>query len=156
MTNLNTEWNEAKPERIGDKPKLDLGEPTESFRDEFFNDVESALSITVGPSWEMSEDVLNALEKTIDYKFNEPAAIEEIKNYIDSTYSNHYARKNKFQIVEGIMAKPERGVGFCVGNILKYTDRFGEKKGFNRLDILKTIHYSILLLSIDLSDIESE
>jgi len=38
------------------------------------------------------------------------------------------------------------GEGFCIGNILKYSQRYGKKDGKNRNDLLKVIHYGIMAL----------
>ena len=81
----------------------------------------------------------------IEYKFNEDELLKEIKDYIDSTYSQHYAQ-NKFQATEFIL-DAGHGDGFCIGNIMKYAQRYGRKSGCNRKDILKIIHYAIIALS---------
>ena len=81
-----------------------------------------------------------------NYIFNEDKALEEIKAYIDGTYTQHYAQ-NKYQATDFIV-DAGHGEGFCVGNIFKYTQRYGKKDGKNRKDILKVIHYAIILLSI--------
>jgi hypothetical protein len=39
-------------------------------------------------------------------------------------------------------------VGFTIGNIMKYAQRYGKKNGYNRKDILKIIHYAIMLLHV--------
>ena len=39
---------------------------------------------------------------TIDYKYNEDEAIQELATYIESTYNQHYS-KNKFQATEFII-----------------------------------------------------
>jgi hypothetical protein len=42
----------------------------------------------------------------------------------------------------------EHGEGFCVGNILKYAQRYGRKDGKNDLDLYKILHYTIMLLGM--------
>lgn len=82
----------------------------------------------------------------IDYKFNEGALLGEIQAYIDKTYDQHYSQ-GKFQSTEFIMDNG-LGEGFCLGNVLKYSQRYG-KKGTpedHRKDLLKVIHYGILAL----------
>jgi len=79
----------------------------------------------------------------IDYKFNEKVALEVIFKYINETYSGHYS-KNKFQATEFIFDSGH-GAGFCIGNILKYAQRYGRKEGSNPADLLKIIHYAIML-----------
>jgi len=86
----------------------------------------------------------------INYKFHEDRALNELKAYIDSTYDEHYSR-SKFQATEFII-DGGHGVGFTVGNILKYAQRYGKKNGYNRKDILKIIHYAIILLHIHDAD----
>lgn len=90
----------------------------------------------------------------IDYKFHEDRILNELKAYIDSTYDEHYSR-NKFQATEFII-DGGHGVGFTVGNILKYAQRYGKKNGFERKDILKIIHYAIILLHIHDSQIHED
>ena len=38
------------------------------------------------------------------------------------------------------------GEGFCIGNIMKYAQRYGKKNGKDRKDLLKVIHYGIMAL----------
>ena len=81
----------------------------------------------------------------IDYKFNEGALVEELKSYIDKTYGGHYS-KNQFQSTEFII-DCGHGMGFALGNVLKYAQRYGKKEGHNRADLLKILHYSIIALN---------
>ena len=81
------------------------------------------------------------------YKFDEDKTLKEIKKYIDSTYDAHYS-KSKFQATEFILASGH-GEGFCIGNILKYAQRYGKKNGKDRKDLLKVIHYAIISLYIN-------
>jgi len=82
----------------------------------------------------------------IPYKYDEDKALEELKNYIDNTYDEHYSR-NKFQATEFII-DGGHGEGFCIGNILKYAQRYGKKNGKDRKDLLKIIHYTIIALFV--------
>ncbi len=83
----------------------------------------------------------------IDYKYNEDNILAELKEYIDSTYDEHYS-KNKFQATEFII-DGGHGEGFCIGNIMKYAQRYGKKGGKNKRDLLKVIHYGIIALYIN-------
>ena len=82
--------------------------------------------------------------KGIDYKYSEGKILSELKGYIDNTYSEHYSH-NKFQATEFIIDSGH-GEGFCIGNILKYAQRYGKKNGKNKDDLLKVIHYGIMAL----------
>ena len=79
-----------------------------------------------------------------EYKFNEKEYVEELLRVIDSTYTGHYSRQH-FQATEFII-DGGHGTGFCIGNILKYSQRYGKKDGKNRNDLLKVIHYGIMAL----------
>ena len=80
----------------------------------------------------------------IDYKFNENEILKEIQKYVDSTYEQHYAT-GKIQSTEFIL-DTGHGLGFTIGNILKYAQRYGKKDGFNEKDLFKVIHYAIIAL----------
>lgn len=78
------------------------------------------------------------------YKFNEGAIIQELQKYVDDTYVGHYS-KNKFQSTEFII-DCGHGMGFALGNVLKYAQRYGKKDGANRKDLMKILHYAIIAM----------
>jgi hypothetical protein len=82
----------------------------------------------------------------VDYRYNENKTLEELKSYIDATYNQHYSR-DKFQATEFII-DGGHGEGFCIGNVLKYAQRYGKKDGRNRKDLLKILHYAIIMLYV--------
>lgn len=84
--------------------------------------------------------------KKIDYKYNEGELIQELQRYVDATYSEHYSL-NKFQATEFII-DAGHGDGFCIGNCMKYLQRYGKKDGYNRKDLLKVLHYAIIQLYV--------
>ena len=89
------------------------------------------------------------------YRYSEDKILEEVKDYIDDTYKQHYS-KNKFQATEFIMDSGH-GEGFCIGNIMKYAQRYGKKNGKNRKDLLKVIHYGIMALhNLDNGEVKDE
>jgi len=79
-----------------------------------------------------------------NYKYSEDRLLEELRIYIDDTYDGHYSQ-NQFQATEFIMDSGH-GDGFCIGNIIKYAQRYGKKDGYNRKDLLKVLHYGIMAL----------
>ena len=84
----------------------------------------------------------------IEYKYSENQYVAELKEYIDETYGLHYSR-DKFQATEFII-DGGHGTGFCIGNVLKYAQRYG-KKGTRedaRKDLMKVLHYAILQLYV--------
>ncbi len=86
----------------------------------------------------------------IKYKYDEDKILAELKKYIDSTYDEHYS-KNNFQATEFII-DGGHGEGFCIGNIMKYAQRYGKKDGKNRRDLLKVVHYGIIALHINATE----
>ena len=93
----------------------------------------------------------------IDYKFREDELIAEFKEYIDSTYNQHYST-NKFQSTEIIIDRGH-GTGFCMGNVDKYSNRYGKKgsRADARKDLMKVLHYALIQLYIhDKEDQEIE
>ena len=80
-------------------------------------------------------------------KYNEDKILKEIGDYIKSTYGQHYA-----QVKEGVQVQDLlRSIGvdkdFCQANSIKYLARFGKKSGRNIADLLKAVHYIVLLMS---------
>ena len=90
----------------------------------------------------------------INYKYNEKELLKEFSSYVDKTYEQHYS-KDRFQATEFII-DGGHGDGFCIGNILKYAQRYGNKDGYNRKDLMKVLHYGIIALSIHDSDNSEE
>lgn len=84
-------------------------------------------------------------EPVVPYKYDEDKILKEISAYIDSTYHGHYVGEDNVQSLDLILATGH-ATGFNIGNILKYGSRFGKKRGFNRDDLLKVIHYAIFEL----------
>ena len=80
-------------------------------------------------------------------KYNEDKIIKEISDYIKSTYTEHYSTtKDGFQ-VQDMLRHLGIDKDFCQANAIKYLARYGKKNGKNRKDLLKAIHYVILLMS---------
>ena len=79
------------------------------------------------------------------WKYHEDVILKEIRDYLSGTYNAHYAspgsQTQTLDLIEGIGdAEP-----FCRSNAIKYLSRFGKKDGKSKRDILKAIHYCILL-----------
>ena len=85
-------------------------------------------------------------------KYNEERIIEEISRYIKGTYGEHYSTtKDGFQ-VQDLLRHLEIDKDFCQANAIKYLCRYGKKAGKNRKDLLKAIHYIVLLMSSEDAD----
>tara|TARA_R100000329_G_scaffold32246_1_gene29915 strand:+ start:576 stop:1106 length:531 start_codon:yes stop_codon:yes gene_type:complete len=79
------------------------------------------------------------------YKYTEDEILKELQDYIVGTYNQHYsAGDDKIQTLDLIEACGD-GEAFCRSNILKYASRY-DKKGTARRDIMKILHYAVLLM----------
>lgn len=85
---------------------------------------------------------------TIEYKYDEGDLLRQITQYIDGTYDGHYSQ-NQYQATEFII-DGGHGIGFTVGNILKYAQRYGHKGTPEdwRKDLMKVIHYAIIAMHV--------
>ncbi len=88
---------------------------------------------------------LDALARNGFWQYEEDLTLKEIREYLSSTYNAHYTSKQSktqtLDLIESIGdAEP-----FCRSNAIKYLSRFGKKNGKSKQDILKAIHYCILL-----------
>jgi hypothetical protein len=86
------------------------------------------------------------------WKYNEDKILNDIQEYVISTYNSHYCGNNSeyhdIQTID-LMAAKDLASAFCQANILKYGSRYGEKDGRNKRDLLKVIHYAMLLMHFD-------
>mgnify|MGYP001957586565 CR=1 FL=1 len=79
------------------------------------------------------------------FKYSEERILKELTDYISATYNQHYsAGDDKVQTLDLIEACGD-GESFCRSNILKYASRY-DKKGTARRDIMKILHYAVLLM----------
>jgi len=82
------------------------------------------------------------------WKYNEEEIVKELLEYIRGTYNQHYsAGDDKIQTLDLIEACGD-GEAFCRSNILKYASRY-DKKGTARRDIMKILHYAVLLMNFN-------
>ena len=86
------------------------------------------------------------------YKYHEEEILKDIEEYVSGTYKGHYTGNSheyrKVQTLD-LMASKDLASGFCQANILKYGSRYGNKDGKNTKDLMKVIHYAMLLLHFD-------
>jgi Protein of unknwon function (DUF3310) len=80
-----------------------------------------------------------------DWKYSEGSILCELESYLASTYGQHYAGADGIQVLD-LIASMGHARSFCLASILKYAARQGKKRGQERADILKILHYAIFLL----------
>jgi hypothetical protein len=120
--------------------------------------IKDGYKMTADGFWWKPEDepyVLNLSTDTITmpedtnkngfWKYNEDKTLKQIEGYLVSTYKSHYtseqSKTQTLDLIESIGdAEP-----FTRSNAIKYLSRFGKKNGKSKLDILKAIHYCVLL-----------
>ena len=81
------------------------------------------------------------------FKYNEDGILQEVSSYIATTYKQHYSSGDVgegIQTLDLIEAVGE-AEAFCRSNAIKYLSRY-DKKGTARVDIMKAMHYCILLM----------
>ena len=86
------------------------------------------------------------------YKYHEQEILKDIEEYVSGTYQGHYTgNSHEFRKVQTIdlMASKDLAAAFCQANIIKYGSRYGNKDGKNKKDLLKVIHYAMLLAHFD-------
>ena len=84
------------------------------------------------------------IQKDWARKYKEDESIKALSEYIATTYSGHYTSKqNNVQTLDLIESVGD-AEAFCRSNAIKYLSRY-DKKGQAKRDILKALHYSLLL-----------
>ena len=79
------------------------------------------------------------------WKYEEDKTLKDIREYLSGTYKSHYtSEESKTQTLDLIESIGD-AEAFTRSNAIKYLSRFGKKDGKSKLDILKAIHYCILL-----------
>ena len=77
-------------------------------------------------------------------KYQEDKGIADLKDYVSSTYRGHYTNKNSDTQTLDLIHSVGDAEAFCRSNALKYLSRY-DKKGSAKQDILKAMHYCLLL-----------
>ena len=124
---------------------VDSGEP---FTQDFLadNDDNAAHHFNLNNEVQQSKNMANY------FKYHEEEILKDIEEYVSATYRGHYTGDtHEYRNVQTIdlMAARSLASGFCQSNILKYGSRYGSKDGRNKKDLLKVIHYAMLLLHFD-------
>ena len=85
------------------------------------------------------------------YKFNEDNVVCELREYIDSTYGQHYTNlHNKVQALDVYQARGTL-TNTAIDNSIKYLMRYGKKDGLNQKDLLKAMHYIVIAMGNEMN-----
>ena len=99
-----------------------------------------------------TEDPIKEIMTDSRNKYHEKEILHDVEEYVSRTYNGHYTgTKHEYRNVQTIdlMASRDLASDFCQANILKYGSRYGSKDGRNKKDLMKVIHYAMLLLHFD-------
>ena len=84
------------------------------------------------------------IESNNPRKYKEDESIKALQDYISTTYGGHYTSDNNNVQTLDLIESVGDAESFCRSNAIKYLSRY-DKKGQAKRDILKALHYSLLL-----------
>ena len=83
------------------------------------------------------------------WKYNEGKIVNDLWDYLKSTYSEHYAVEDEeIQCFDAWIAMGDATPTFR-NTAIKYLWRYGKKNGNNKKDLMKALHYIVLCLHND-------
>tara|TARA_B100001250_G_scaffold141636_1_gene121161 strand:- start:589 stop:1383 length:795 start_codon:yes stop_codon:yes gene_type:complete len=103
--------------------------------------------LTVGVAETLNLNINTKPHPDLKYKsqkYQEDKGIKDLKDYVASTYRGHYTNKNSDTQTLDLIHSVGDAESFCRSNALKYLSRY-DKKGSAKQDILKAMHYCLLL-----------
>ena len=77
-------------------------------------------------------------------KYKEDESIKALQDYISTAYGGHYTSDNNNVQTLDLIESVGDAESFCRSNAIKYLSRY-DKKGQAKRDILKALHYTLLL-----------
>ena len=84
------------------------------------------------------------IQNPCNRKYKEDESIKALQDYISTTYGGHYTSDNNDVQTLDLIESVGDAESFCRSNAIKYLSRY-DKKGQAKRDILKALHYSLLL-----------
>ena len=144
-------WGKSIPE---DDDGLDYEVDMSTIDDQYSHHFTNANSFyNDGWTQQFHRDQLKKMEMSPHFfKYHEEEILKDIQEYVSGTYKGHYTGNSheyrKVQTID-LMASKDLAASFCQANILKYGSRYGNKDGKNKKDLMKVIHYAMLLLHFD-------
>ena len=85
-------------------------------------------------------------------RFNEKKFLKEVEEYIEGTYNQHYVGNKQIQTID-VWETLGNVDTTCRDTAIKYLMRYGKKGGHNRKDLLKAVHYIVLLAHFTSEDV---
>ena len=146
-------WKEPQPYPY-ENDGLDYEVDMSTIDDQYSHHFSNAYSpYNDGWTQEFHQQQLEELKMSAHYfKYHEKEILKDIEEYVSGTYKGHYTgNSHEYRNVQtlDLMASKDLASGFCQANILKYGSRYGNKDGKNKKDLMKVIHYAMLLAHFD-------
>ena len=139
----NTAANSAEELNISIPPEFNYAEAV----DHLVDDMPSAFTTLSDNDDAIAHHISTptpGIEVDCPRKYKEDESIKALQDYISTTYNGHYTSKqNNVQTLDLIESVGD-AEAFCRSNAIKYLSRY-DKKGQAKRDILKALHYSLLL-----------
>ena len=88
----------------------------------------------------------------MSFKYEEPKFLKEVVDYIEKTYNQHYVGNKQLQTIDVWQTLGSVDTT-CRDTAIKYLMRYGKKGGHNRKDLLKAVHYIVLLAYFTSEDV---
>jgi len=97
------------------------------------------------PNVALNENIELGIESNkVRVKYDEDEILKKATEYISSTYYGHYTTEGSNIQTLDLIESVGDAEAFCRSNAIKYLSRY-DKKGRPQHDILKAIHYCVLL-----------
>ena len=102
--------------------------------------------VNVNPQeeWERVEKPQPDLDRSSHRKYEEDKSMRDLTDYVSSTYQGHYTNQGSNVQTLDLIHSVGDAESFCRSNAIKYLSRY-DKKGQAKRDILKAMHYCLLL-----------
>ena len=147
-------WGKPIPNDDEEDDGLDYEVDMSTIDDQYAHHFTNANSFyNDGWTQQFHRDQLEKMEMSPHFfKYHEKEILKDIQEYVSGTYKGHYTgNSHEYRNVQTIdlMASKDLAASFCQANILKYGSRYGNKDGKNKKDLMKVIHYAMLLLHFD-------
>jgi len=120
----------------------------DNHRDWVYESPDGGKTVTRRKSGSLDKEVIQTPsgieDRTTIRKYKEDESIKALQDYISTTYGGHYTSDNNNVQTLDLIESVGDAESFCRSNAIKYLSRY-DKKGQAKRDILKALHYSLLL-----------
>ena len=82
------------------------------------------------------------------WKYNEDQIISDLEEYLKTTFGAHYSDGDQVECFDAWNALGDSTPTYR-NTAIKYLWRYGKKNGNNKADLLKAMHYIIMMLHVD-------